>query len=97
MDTSRDAHGENAEGCFIVIASAAKQSTFAYCRAKYCSAYAPKDGRGATALRVCRADQGGRTKNRATLVTPSFRRLSAKLPHDQQRAIGRERCRVQSR
>ena len=36
-------------------------------------------------------------RNPVTLVTPTLRRLAAKLSHDQQRAIGSERYRVPAR
>jgi cold shock protein len=40
---------------------------------------------------------GGPIMNPVTFVTPAIRRLSAKLSHDQQRALGRERYRVPAR
>ena len=40
---------------------------------------------------------GGQTMNPVTLVTPAVRRLAARLSHDRQRAIGKERFSPPSR
>src|SRR2546430_15761008 len=55
-----------------------------------CTTLSAKDKNGSLPGRPA----AGQTLNPATFVTPTVRRLAAKLSHDQQRAIGSERCRV---